>query len=156
MAMILLSEALAEKEVGGDVRAELADVAGAEQKLVTGHFGVCRGLAKGRDEELGPTMHRDECVLSRPPTADAATNDNSVYSKCSGESDTGVSFTAQSSDGRDSLANRKQSIVGSFSDRYRVANFPIWFYDFTGIHGSVQTTSAMVAGIADHIWPLKV
>jgi hypothetical protein len=27
---------------------------------VAGHFGVCRGLAKSRDEELGPTMHSDE------------------------------------------------------------------------------------------------
>jgi hypothetical protein len=43
----------------------LADVAGAEKELVAGHFGVCRGLAKSGDKELGPAMHRDECVLSR-------------------------------------------------------------------------------------------
>ena len=38
--------------------AELADVAGAEQELVAGDFGVCRSFAEGGNEELGPTMHR--------------------------------------------------------------------------------------------------
>ena len=42
----LVQRALAEEEVVVNARAELADVAGAEQKLVAGHFGVCRGLAK--------------------------------------------------------------------------------------------------------------
>ena len=55
--MILLIEALAEEEVAVDAGAELADVAGAEEELVAGDFGVCRGLTKGRDKELGPAMH---------------------------------------------------------------------------------------------------
>ena len=48
----LVERALAEEEVVVDARAELADVAGAEQELVAGHFGVCRGLAKSGNEEL--------------------------------------------------------------------------------------------------------
>ena len=55
----LVERPLAEEEVVVNAGAELADVAGAEQELVAGHFGVCRGLAKGGNEELGPTMHRD-------------------------------------------------------------------------------------------------
>ena len=53
----LVERALPEEEVGVDAGAELADVAGAQQELVAGDFGVCRGFAQGRDEELGPTMH---------------------------------------------------------------------------------------------------
>ena len=63
----LVQRPLPEEEVVVNARAELADVAGAEQKLVAGHFGVCRGLAKSGNKELRPTMHRDENVLSRPP-----------------------------------------------------------------------------------------
>ena len=57
MAMILLMRAVAEEEVAVDAGAELADVAGAEQELVAGDFGVCGGFAEGGDEELGPAMH---------------------------------------------------------------------------------------------------
>ncbi len=63
----LVQRALAQEEVAVDARAELADVAGAEQELVAGHFGVCRGLAEGGDKKPGPAMHRNEGVLSRPP-----------------------------------------------------------------------------------------
>jgi hypothetical protein len=38
---------------------------------VAGHFGVCRGLAESGYKELGPTMHRDKSVLSRPPATPA-------------------------------------------------------------------------------------
>jgi hypothetical protein len=48
----LVERSLAEEEVVIDARAELADVAGAKEELVAGHFGVCRGLAKSGDEEL--------------------------------------------------------------------------------------------------------
>ena len=48
----LVQRALAEEEVVVNARAELANVAGAEQKLVAGHFGVCRGLAQGGNKEL--------------------------------------------------------------------------------------------------------
>jgi len=40
------------KEVVINPRAELANVAGAKKELVTGHFGVCRGLAKSGDKKL--------------------------------------------------------------------------------------------------------
>ena len=56
----LVHRALAEEQVVVNARAELADVAGAEQELVAGHFGVCRGLAKSGNKKLGPTMHSDE------------------------------------------------------------------------------------------------
>ena len=63
----LVDGALAEEEVVVNAGAELADVAGAEQELVAGDFGVCRGLTKGGDKELRPTMHRNGLsVLSRP------------------------------------------------------------------------------------------
>ena len=62
----LVQRPLPEKEIVVDARAELPNVAGAEQKLVAGHFGVCRGLAKGRNKELRPTMQRVR-KLSRPP-----------------------------------------------------------------------------------------
>ena len=52
MAMILLSAALAEREVAVDAGAELADVAGAEQELVAGDFGVGGGFTEGGDKEL--------------------------------------------------------------------------------------------------------
>ena len=54
-----MASALTEEEVVINARAELANVAGAKQKLVTGHFGVCRGLAKSGHKKLGPAMHRD-------------------------------------------------------------------------------------------------
>ena len=57
----LVQRALPEEEVVVNARAELANVTGPQQELVAGHFGVCRGLAKGRNKELGPTMHRKEC-----------------------------------------------------------------------------------------------
>jgi hypothetical protein len=37
---------LAEEEVGVDSGAQLANVSGANQKFVTGNFGVCRGFTK--------------------------------------------------------------------------------------------------------------
>ena len=43
---------LAEVKVAVDACAELANVAGADEELVTGHFGVCRGLAKSGNKEL--------------------------------------------------------------------------------------------------------
>ncbi len=60
----LVDGALAEGEVAVDAGAELADVAGAEQELVAGDFGVGGSFAEGGDEELGPTMH---CVLTAFP-----------------------------------------------------------------------------------------
>ena len=54
----LVQRALAQEEVVIDSGAELADVAGAEKKLVAGHFGVCRSLAQCGNKELRPTMHR--------------------------------------------------------------------------------------------------
>ncbi len=67
----LVERALAEEEVVVNAGAELADVAGAEQELVAGHFGVGRGLAKGGNEELRPTMHRNSltCFPVRNPDA---------------------------------------------------------------------------------------
>ena len=67
----LVQRPLPEEEVVVDAGAKLANVAGAEQELVAGHFGVCRGLAKGGNKELGPTMHRDRltCFPVRKPDA---------------------------------------------------------------------------------------
>ena len=48
----LVERALAEEQVVVNPGAELADVAGAQQELVAGHFGICRGLAQGGDKEL--------------------------------------------------------------------------------------------------------
>jgi hypothetical protein len=48
----LVERPLAEEEVVIDASAELADVTGAKEEFVAGHFGVCRGLAKSGDEEL--------------------------------------------------------------------------------------------------------
>jgi len=48
----LVQRPLAEEEVVVDACAELANIAGTHQKPVAGHFGVGRGFAKSRDEEL--------------------------------------------------------------------------------------------------------
>ena len=71
MADDLVQRPLAEEEIGVDSGAKLADVAGAEQELVAGDFGVRRGLAKSRNKELGPTMHRNgvACFPVRRPDA---------------------------------------------------------------------------------------
>src|ERR1019366_4436715 len=74
----LVQRALAEKEIVVDARSELADVAGADEELVAGHFGVCRGLAKSRNEELGPALHRDKCMLSRRYLGEGAMNAESI------------------------------------------------------------------------------
>ena len=55
--MILLRARWPSGEVAVDAGAELADVAGAEEELVAGDFGVGGSFAEGGDEELGPTMH---------------------------------------------------------------------------------------------------
>jgi hypothetical protein len=47
-----VQRAIAEEEIVINACAELANVAGAEEKLVAGHFGVCRGLAKSGNKEL--------------------------------------------------------------------------------------------------------
>ena len=52
---------MAEEQERVNSGGELADVSGAHQELVAGDFGVGRGLAKGRNKELGPAMH--ECLL---------------------------------------------------------------------------------------------
>ena len=65
MATILLIERVAEEEVAVDAGAELADVAGAQEQLVAGDFGVGGGFAEGGNEELGPAVHGGE-LLSRP------------------------------------------------------------------------------------------
>ena len=46
----LIERALAEGEVAVNASAQLADVAGAEKKLMTGDFGVCRSFAEGGDK----------------------------------------------------------------------------------------------------------
>ena len=48
----LVDRPLRQKEIAVDAGAELADVAAADQKLVAGHFGVCRSLAKSGNEEF--------------------------------------------------------------------------------------------------------
>ena len=53
----LVDRAIAEEEIAVDAGAELANVTGAEQQLVAGDFGVCRGFTEGGDEELRPAMH---------------------------------------------------------------------------------------------------
>ncbi len=47
-----------EEEVAVEACAELADVAGTEEELVAGDFGVGGGFAEGRDKESGPAVHR--------------------------------------------------------------------------------------------------
>jgi len=54
----LVERPVAQKKIGVDAGRQLPNVARPHQKLVAGHFGVGRGLAQGRNEELGPTMHR--------------------------------------------------------------------------------------------------
>ena len=49
--------ALAKEEVGINAGAELADVAGADEEFVAGHFRVSGGLAEGGNEEFGPAVH---------------------------------------------------------------------------------------------------
>ncbi len=56
----LVDGALAEEEVGIDAGAELADVSGANEELVAGHFGVSRSFAESGDEELRPAMHAEQ------------------------------------------------------------------------------------------------
>jgi hypothetical protein len=46
-----------EEEVAIEACAELADVAGAEEELVAGDFGVGWSFAEGGNEELRPAMH---------------------------------------------------------------------------------------------------
>ena len=53
----LVEGAVAQEEIGVDSGGQLADVSGADQEFVAGDFGVGRGFAQGRDEELGPAMH---------------------------------------------------------------------------------------------------
>ena len=48
----LVDRPLTEEEIVIETRAQLANVAGAHEELVTGHFGVCRGLAKSGNKEL--------------------------------------------------------------------------------------------------------
>ena len=56
----LVDRPLPEKQNVIQARSQLANVAGAEQKPVTGHFGVCRGLAKSGNKQLGPALHNVE------------------------------------------------------------------------------------------------
>jgi len=67
----LVEGTLSEEEVVVEAGADLADIAGANEELVAGHFGVRRGLAKGGNEELRPTMHRNglACFPVRNPDA---------------------------------------------------------------------------------------
>ena len=48
----LVDRPLPEEEIVVDARAELANVACPDEKPVTGHFGVCRGLAKSGNKEF--------------------------------------------------------------------------------------------------------
>ena len=65
----LVDRAVAEKEIGVDAGAELADIAGAEEELVAGDFSVRGDLAEGGDKELGPAMHERGVDLSLPARA---------------------------------------------------------------------------------------
>ena len=78
----LVQRALAQEEVVIDSGAELADVAGAEKKLVAGHFGVCRSLAQCRNKELRPTMHRKVCAHFLVRGGERKANESSFHSKC--------------------------------------------------------------------------
>jgi hypothetical protein len=55
--------ALAEEQIGINAGAELADVSGTNQELVTGNFGVCGSFAQGGDKELRPAMHGCGCAF---------------------------------------------------------------------------------------------
>ncbi len=121
----LVKGALGEEEIVVDARAELADVAGAEQELVTGHFGVRRGLTQSGNEELGPTMHRKDAQSFPSGSSGRGTNGSNSYSKCSREgSPTGAS-RRDSGDSRYSFANRKQNVIGDLTDLSRPACLPI-------------------------------
>ena len=61
----LVQRALAERQIAVDSGAELANVSGAKQELMTGDLGVGGSLAEGGDEELGPTMHSVDCIEAR-------------------------------------------------------------------------------------------
>jgi hypothetical protein len=67
----LVQRALAEKEIVVNARAQLADIAGAEQEFVAGDLGVRRSLAEGRNKEFRPTMHT-KSTPSPKDHADAA------------------------------------------------------------------------------------
>ena len=43
---------VAEEEIAVDAGAELADIAGSEEELVAGDFGVCGCFAEGGDKKL--------------------------------------------------------------------------------------------------------
>ena len=53
----LQHRAVPEEQKGINSGGQLPDVTGAHQELVAGDLGIRRGLAKGRDKKLGPTMH---------------------------------------------------------------------------------------------------
>ena len=67
----LVDGALAEEEVSVDSGAKLADVAGAQQQLVAGDFGVGGSFAQSGDEEFGPAVHACSLPFVRAGRDDA-------------------------------------------------------------------------------------
>ena len=60
----LVERPLPEKEIGINPGGQLADVAGADEKLVAGDLGVRRSLAQRRDKQFRPAMHSVESQLN--------------------------------------------------------------------------------------------